>query len=574
MSKVEDIADMLLGRNEDDPFGRAKVRSWNKHAKSVDAMPKDAEGIFRKKKKIGGMGGDPASQIRAANKVPEAVVKIASYGAGGASAKGQLDYISRDGQLELELSDGTMIQDKDEAHALIEEWENDFHYRKGGSRNTMHMVVSAPAGSSPENVLKAGREFGEAILGDNHPYAFVRHDDGTHPHVHFVVKMRGDDGEMLRIGPRDLQEMRETFAEKCRDNGIEMNATSRASRGANRSEPMSLRKMREGGRIPEIDSRAAKFTSQEKELPETAKTAMKIRQSRLIEEAKTHREIADALSSLANPNNPEGKALEREAEKLRELAGFLEEGGHVTRPERVRGLRKDRMAETIDNSRDPKHDDRSEKHDPVKVLDEARHKADRGVELARQFTDKLPPGEERSKAEAALSEMSRVADSLNGRDLVREQDRDESAEDKREREGHGEMNIRRRVEIAEHEHDVTSPGDPNHEASKAELARLTVLADRDERIHAAEHEKTIAAYNSERKARETTEPEREMKASGLDKNVTSERAETGPDHEPSVEPEKEAPAPGSNKERMQQIRERDAAHAKERERNPDADRDR
>ena len=70
------------------------------------------------------------------------------------------------------------------------------------------------------------------------------------------------------------------------------------------------------------------------------------------------------------------------------------------------------------------------------------------------------------------------------------------------------------------------------------------------------------------------EPEREMKADGLEKNVEKERVDTGPTASDAPEKTSEPPAPGSMKERMAKINERNAEQAKERERNPDADRDR
>ena len=148
MSGMKDIAEQLFRRDEEDPFAPVKVRRWNKNAKSVDALPVGA--LPSSKKKRVGMGDvSPIARVRAAKGVPEAVVKVASYGGGSSSAVGQLDYISRDGELELEMSDGTVLEDKDDIRDLVDHWSDDFHHRKGGARNTIHLVVSAPAGSDP-----------------------------------------------------------------------------------------------------------------------------------------------------------------------------------------------------------------------------------------------------------------------------------------------------------------------------------------------------------------------------------------------------------------------------------------
>jgi len=432
------IADMLLKRDEDDPFSPIRVRRWKKFAKSVDALP-DFLSKRPKKKKEGGVLVNPEARLRAANKVPEAIVKVASYGAGKASAVGQLDYISRDGTIELEMNDGSILDGKEDIRDLIEHWEESFHYRKGGSRNTMHMVVSAPDGSDPEAVLQAGRDFAEATFGDNHPYALVRHDDGLHPHVHIVTRMRGDDGEMFRIERGGFHALRETFAEACRENDIEMNATPREVRGTARSEPMALRKMREDGRTPDIDGRATQLVLQERELPELARASIFVREAALKVEASEHRALASAFDSIASSDSAEGRAFEREAEKLRNLAAFLEEGGHRTRPEKIREQRRDMMTDKVEPGQEPDMKKRPSNapsvggpagRDPVdgqslqgrdtpspeQALEIARLKAERGAVIAREMANALPEGPDKETAERAMRNLDRAADRLHGRE--------------------------------------------------------------------------------------------------------------------------------------------------------------
>ena len=423
MSGAMDTLANLLARDEDDPFAPVRVRRWNKYAKSVDALPARLIGVTvedDQKGIIGRDGGSTIARMRAASGIPEAVVKVASYGAGKESAIGQLDYISRDGNLELEMNDGSILDGKEDIRDLIEHWEENFHYRKGGSRNTMHMVVSAPDGSDPEAVLQAGRDFAETTFGDNHPYALVRHDDGTHPHVHIVTRMRGEDGEMFRIERGGFHELRESFAQSCRDNGIEMNATSRTMRGTARSEQISLRKMREDGRIPQIDRQAADLVSRERHIPDIAKTAMAVRQIGMDRQALAHRELATAFDSLGAINTPEGKAFRAHADNLRELAHHLEEGGDITRPEKTRGTRKDRMED--DKSRDLKKPEQRRSGEPTDQaafdieLVKAQERAIKGEELARALRDKLPEGPDRARATITLENIGEVNDRLHGRD--------------------------------------------------------------------------------------------------------------------------------------------------------------
>ena len=408
--------DWLLARDEEDPFAPVRVRRWKRHAKSVEALP--GEWLRRRRKKKDGAGGiDPESRLRAANGVPEAMVKVASYGGGKASAVGQLDYISRDGALELEMSDGTVLEGREDIRDAIDHWSDDFHYRKGGARNTIHMVVSAPAGSEPEAVLKAGRQFAVGTFGDNHPYALVRHDDGDHPHVHIVARMRGDDGTMYRIEPGEFHDLRERFAEACREHGIAMNATPRQVRGASRPERQSLRRMREAGRAPQIDQRAAELLAAEQAPSRSAVIATETRSAAFGEQASAHRELAGALEAVASSDGADGPAIREEAAKLHHLADYLDGGGSETRPERLRRTRKRTMSEPPEKGQGTALTGGT---DATSVLEKARSKAERGAKLAREIAQALPEGPDRDKAQWAVRKIDKANDRLHGRDPDRD----------------------------------------------------------------------------------------------------------------------------------------------------------
>jgi len=228
----------------DDPF------STPRRGKVVDVFKGLSEKGGRRLRKA----GSTASFMRAAGGSPEAVVKLASWGSGAASARDQLDYISREGELELEMSDGTTLETREEIRDLVNEWSDRFsHRRDGKARNTVHFVLSTPPETDREATLEAARDWAQETFGEKHEYALVAHNDTEHPHVHIVAEVKGRDRSRFTVGPSDFHDMRERFAEKCRDRGIEMNATRRDVRGAVRGESMALRKMREEGRIPRID---------------------------------------------------------------------------------------------------------------------------------------------------------------------------------------------------------------------------------------------------------------------------------------------------------------------------------
>ena len=391
--------------DHEDPFSPARIRREKRFARSVEGLP--SEWLqWLKRKKQGQLGNiSSAARLRAAQGIPEAIVKIVSYGSGKDAANRQLDYISRRGALEVEMSDGTSLYGKEDIRDLVEDWSADFHSRKGRARHTIHLVVSAPQYSDRKAVMEAGRGFAIETFGDNHPFAIVRHDDEDHPHVHIVARMRGEDGCQFCIEPGGFHDLRERFARNCRERGIEMNATPRQLRGASRSEPQSLYQMRRRGRTPDIDRRAAAFIQAETKPTTVMKFAKVARSERLREEAGEHRRLAeafDAVIPLADQRDQE--VFGQQARLLRDLANYVEVGGDLTRPDRIRG---DRMM-----SERPGHGAQIEKQDAALVLEKAHQSALRGSDIARRMIEKLEPGPDRDKAIAAAKALETAQERL------------------------------------------------------------------------------------------------------------------------------------------------------------------
>jgi Relaxase/Mobilisation nuclease domain len=95
-----------------------------------------------------------------------------------------------------------------------------------------------PAGTPPEKVLAAVKDFAREEFGAKHRYAMVLHTDEPHPHVHMVVRAMGYDGERLNIRKAALRAWRQKFARHLRAHGVAANATDRAARGV--TEPRKL----------------------------------------------------------------------------------------------------------------------------------------------------------------------------------------------------------------------------------------------------------------------------------------------------------------------------------------------
>ena len=183
-----------------------------------------------------------ASASRVAGGAPEVMVKITGFGKGAAHVKAHLEYISRNGKLELENEKGIVLSGKEDIKEYFSDWESDFSdsKRRANQRDTMHMVLSMPERTDETAVRNAVRNFARENFGANHEYVFALHTDEPHPHCHLTVKMKGFDGKRLNPHKADLQHWRESFAERLREQGEDAEATARRSRGVDRKAESSI----------------------------------------------------------------------------------------------------------------------------------------------------------------------------------------------------------------------------------------------------------------------------------------------------------------------------------------------
>lgn len=184
----------------------------------------------------------------------EVMVKVTGFGKGAGHVKAHLDYISRNGKLEMENDRGEIFNGKEEVKDFFNDWEKDFGdgKRHKNQRDTMHMVLSMPETTDPESVKSAVREFAKATFGKNHEYVFALHTDEPHPHCHLTVKCLGFDGTRLNPRKADLQQWRDGFADKLRDQGVDAEATPRRSRGVvKKAEPNVIRHIERGDKTHE-----------------------------------------------------------------------------------------------------------------------------------------------------------------------------------------------------------------------------------------------------------------------------------------------------------------------------------
>ena len=186
---------------------------------------------------------------RVAARAPEVMVKVTGRTRDGAHLRAHLDYISRNGQLELEGPDGALIVDRRDVADLADSWAaatlGDRPRRKD-SPLSHSVILSMPAGTNEIAVRDAARSFAADMFAGRHDYVFTLHTDTPRPHVHLSICSRGHAGERLNPKKADLELWRQTFAQALRDRGVEAEATPRRARGVTRkAERTPLRKIRD-----------------------------------------------------------------------------------------------------------------------------------------------------------------------------------------------------------------------------------------------------------------------------------------------------------------------------------------
>ncbi|MGL4525349.1 MAG: relaxase/mobilization nuclease domain-containing protein [Aestuariivirga sp.] len=129
----------------------------------------------------------------------------------------------------VHLHDGGTVTTPAEASAVTRAWAPSLNSRR--IRDTMHLVMSAKAGTDVESFRATARAFlGETFEG--HRYLFALHQDRDHVHAHAVITMRAESGQKLDPKIQDFARWRESFAEHARAHGIDIVATRRLARAS------------------------------------------------------------------------------------------------------------------------------------------------------------------------------------------------------------------------------------------------------------------------------------------------------------------------------------------------------
>jgi hypothetical protein len=185
-----------------------------------------------------GAGQDIRARLaRIANRAPEVMVKVTGRSRDPGHLRAHLDYISRNGKLDLETQDGAIIGGRSGVADLADGWSAeqlaDPRSRANAPFNH-NLVLSMPEGTDPVRLRDAARAFAEDMFAGRHDYVFTLHTDTPRPHVHLSICSRDHAGERLNPRKADLEQWRQVFAEKLRQRGVEAEATPRRARGVTR----------------------------------------------------------------------------------------------------------------------------------------------------------------------------------------------------------------------------------------------------------------------------------------------------------------------------------------------------
>lgn len=171
---------------------------------------------------------------RLVSRHPQVVTRAGAGIKSARALKGHFDYISRGGILPLLDREGMHLKGRPALEEMAKDWASADaadSRRRPNAVLARPLIVTAPPGSPPRAVFSAAYGFAAAHDGLRHDFVLALHTDRSHPHAHIVFRALGDDGVRLIWDPPDLEMNRRRFAQALRDQGLEVDASSRLSRG-------------------------------------------------------------------------------------------------------------------------------------------------------------------------------------------------------------------------------------------------------------------------------------------------------------------------------------------------------
>ncbi|MDR2924990.1 MAG: relaxase/mobilization nuclease domain-containing protein [Azoarcus sp.] len=265
-------------------------------------------------------GGAKTANARAILKrAPEVMVKITGHSNGLNTAKHHLDYISRNGEVELENERGETTKGNRAVKDLLDELKASQIPAESKRREFLHVLFSMPPGTPEREFRESVRQFCREEF-ETRQYVIAVHRDTDHMHAHVCVGTRDmERADEPRLSPRkaDLSRWRLGFADKLRENGIDAAASERRHRFQyRRAEKAEIRQIRaDNPNSPVYNKRRALKQVEERAMRTMAKPDMAfVEPRRPPRTPKVYEALADelraALKSGQRPKNPASAAIE------------------------------------------------------------------------------------------------------------------------------------------------------------------------------------------------------------------------------------------------------------------------
>ncbi|TAN19124.1 MAG: hypothetical protein EPN45_00850, partial [Rhizobiaceae bacterium] len=130
---------------------------------------------------------------------------------------------------------GKIIANVADARLAAREWGPSL--RSQSVRDTMHLMLSAKAGTDVEALRRTARAFLQDRFGD-HKFMFGVHVDKEtegHIHVHAVIAVKSESGQRIHPGPETFREWRQVYAQHAQAEGLRIVATSAHERTSSQS---------------------------------------------------------------------------------------------------------------------------------------------------------------------------------------------------------------------------------------------------------------------------------------------------------------------------------------------------
>ncbi|MGL4527246.1 MAG: relaxase/mobilization nuclease domain-containing protein, partial [Aestuariivirga sp.] len=241
--------------------------------------------------------------------------------------------------------EGKPVRDAEDIRDVTRDWGR--HLRSQTPRDTMHMVVSAKAGTDVKDFTNAVRSFLHDRFSD-HKFMFGVHTDKAeagHIHAHVFVAVRSEHGTKLQLGPSDLAQLRVTYAAHAREHGLQVVATRAAEQASSRSYGPKDKSIVDAATTPraerEEQDRAYASDPRNASLIRNAQERMETARANPIRIPETERERVGVKESLAhwreearaNPGNELAKSMVQRLAVANEAGAALSSLKQATTPE-------------------------------------------------------------------------------------------------------------------------------------------------------------------------------------------------------------------------------------------------